>query len=90
MMTKAYRVYKAPDGCDVSFCGEFATLAEAQAHALTEPAGLERSLWETARAAGHCAGMTAPGGGDESDEPLSWHGNEHCVVEVVYNTRSER
>ena len=79
----AYRVYYAPDGSDEAYCGERDTYAEAVAMAETEPDGLERSLWETARAAGHFGGMTAPGCGTEG-QPISWHGSEgwHCVVEV--------
>jgi hypothetical protein len=85
-MTTADRVYEAPEGCDPSFCGEYDTLADAQAAAVTEPAGLEKSLWDTARAAGHCAGMSAPEGGEEG-EPISWHGASgwHCVVPVEYD-----
>ena len=86
-MTTKYRVYRAPEGCDSSFCGEYDTLAEAQQAAETEPAGLERSLWDTARAAGHCGGLTAPSGGVEDDEPISWHGASgwHCVVRVQHD-----
>lgn len=82
-MKKAYRVYEAAEGCDLVFCGERRTLAEARALAATEPTGLEKSLWDTARAAGHCGGLTAPDGGTEADEPCSWYGN-HCVVAVEY------
>lgn len=44
-------------------------------------------MWETARKAGHVAGMQAPTGGFEDQEPMSWHGEEgwHCVVEVTYD-----
>jgi hypothetical protein len=85
-MTRAYRIYEAPDGCDMSYCGERDTLAEAKAFAETEPTGLQKSLWDTARAAGHCAGKSAPHGGIEDDEPISWHGASgwHCVVGVTY------
>lgn len=79
-----YRVYLAEDGSDLIYCGERDTLAEAQSLAATEPAGLEKALWDTARAAGHCAGFRAPEGGEEDDEPMSWHGQHgwHCVVRV--------
>lgn len=81
-----YRVYEAADGSDLVYCGEFDDLASAQEFAESEPGGLPRSMWDTARAAGHCAGMTAPDGGDEGedDEPISWHGAEgtYCVVGV--------
>lgn len=81
---RRYRVYDAPEGDDMAFCGEFATKQEAQEFAATQPRGLERSLWDAASAAGHCAGMYAPSGGCEADEPLSWHGENHCVVAVDY------
>ena len=85
-MSTTYRIYLAPDGCDPEYCGERDTYQEAVAYAETEPAGLEQSLWETARVAGHCGGMMAPGYGAESDEPMSWHGAAgwHCVVEVSH------
>lgn len=85
-MTTAYRVYEAAEGSDLVYCGEYETLTEAQSVAEREPGGLSRSDWETARNAGHCAGMTAPSGGVEADEPVSWHGESgaHCVVAVTY------
>lgn len=85
-MKTAYRIYDAPEGSDLSFCGERDTLEEAQQFAETGPVGLERSLWDTVRVAGHFAGMTAPDGGDEDEEPISWHGASgwHCVVRVLY------
>lgn len=78
-----YRVYHAPEGCDPSYCGEYDDRDEAAQAAAADPRGLEQSLWDTARAAGHCAGLTAPDDGEES-EPLSWHGSDgcYCVVEV--------
>lgn len=81
----AWRVYCCPDGCCASYCGEYDTQEEAEEIAESEPIGLEESMWATARAAGHCAGMTAPGDGEE-DEPESWHGaaGYHCVVKVTY------
>lgn len=80
-----YRVYKCSDGSGSEYCGEFDTLAEAQAHAEREPMGLPESEYGTARAAGHGAVMTAPGPGVESEEPISWHGEEgwHGVFEVL-------
>lgn len=80
----AYRVYRAPDGCDPMYCGEFDEYDAAVRHAESEPVGLEKCLWQTARAAGHCAGMHAPDDCEESDEPVSWHGAEgdYCVVEA--------
>ena len=87
-MRTAYRVIHAPEGSDPSYCGEFDSLTDAQAYAATEPDGLESSLHDTARAAGHCAGMHAPDtAGDESPEAISWHGSDgwHCVCRVTYS-----
>lgn len=84
---KKFRVYKAPDGCLPSFCGEFDTLSRAQAVAEKEPSGLPKYLWETARKAGHACGMYAPDANAlEADEPESWHGKQgrHYVVVATY------
>lgn len=82
----AWRVYCCPDGCCASYCGEYDTQEEAEAIAESEPIGLEESLWATARAAGHCAGLTAPDPDGEEDDPQSWHGaaGYHCVLKVTY------
>jgi hypothetical protein len=87
MKTTKYRVYHAPDGCTPSFCGEYGTRSAAERAAKRQPVGLPQDLWETARAAGHVYGMTAPDtGGVEADEPIGWYGKEgwHCVVAVAY------
>lgn len=84
-----YRVYKAEEGSCPSFCGEYDTYDEAAAVAESEPAGLSKSLWGTAYAAGHAAGQFAPDRrGEEDDEPSSWHGTRgwHCVVPVRYTS----
>jgi hypothetical protein len=82
-MTK-YRVYYSPEGSDSQYCGEFESLDEAQEAAESEPDGLEQCLWDTARAAGHCGGLSAPDAGEEG-EPLSWHGTDgwYCVIAVA-------
>lgn len=87
-MKTTYRVYEAPDGCGTTFCGEFASEAEAQEYAATEPSGLSECLYETARQAGHVCGMEAPDGGTEDDDPVGWYGAAgwHCVVRVRYAT----
>jgi hypothetical protein len=87
-----YRVYEAAEGCDPIFCGEYDSLEDAQDAAESEPGGLPKAMWDTARAAGHCAGMTAPGGGEEDEAPISWHGTAgwHCVVGVTYRPASIR
>lgn len=77
-----YNVYYAPDGCAETFIGFAETLDKALT--MTECAGLEESLYETARAAGHCGGMSAPDKEHEADEPDEWFGPDgwHCAVPV--------
>lgn len=75
-MAIKYRVELAQDGCDVEFAGDCDTLAEARELAATTPRTLPRSMYDTARAAGHVAGMTAPvGGSAEPTEPIEWIGD---------------
>ena len=84
-MATKYRVYKCPDGCDISYCGEFDSLEDAKDFADGSPSGLAKCLWDTYRAAGGMHASDAPDKrGVESDEPLSWHGELHCVVRVEY------
>jgi len=94
MKTTRYRVYEAPDGSDDAYCGEYDTLEEAQAAAEAEPAGLPRSMWDSAYACGsHMGGLyPPPRDGVEDVEPRSWHGDSgwHCVVGVEYDTTEER
>ena len=54
-----YYVFSAPDGCDETYCGETTSLREARRMA-RRGVGLERAMWDTARAAGHCGGWYAP------------------------------
>jgi len=77
-----YRVYHAPEGGDLAYCGDASTLR--QARRLAGGGGLPRSMWDTARAAGHVCGMTAPDGGYEDSEPCEWCGRrgEWCIVAV--------
>ena len=84
-MNLAYRVYVCPEGCDVSYVGEFADQTAAIDAAKEERAGLDRQYWATADAAGHVGGMTAPrSGGEEDESPVYWHG-DHCVIAVRYS-----
>lgn len=55
-----FNVYHAPDGCDEEFVGFVTDLDEAKK--MVGKSGLERCLWDTARDAGHYAGMYAPEG----------------------------
>lgn len=82
-----FRVYRAPDGCDAEFVGEYDTQEEAEDAAEKATSGLPRSMWDTARAAGHVAGLYAPSAeGEEDEEPESWHGPDgvNYVVRVTY------
>lgn len=79
----SYNLYYAPDGSAPEFVGEYETLEECREAAAAGPRGLEQSLWDTARAAGHCGGMYAPDA--DADEPAEWMGPEgwHCACEVT-------
>ena len=84
---QTYRVYEAAVGSDLVFCGELDDLRDAMKFANSEPAGLPKSLWDTARVAGHVGGLLAPDlRGDEADEVCSWHGKKqnHCICVVRY------
>lgn len=75
-----YNVYHAPEGSAPSFHG-FVTSLWAARHLAATGIALEASLFDTARAAGHCAGLTAPTG-DEAEEPAAWFGRWDCAVPV--------
>lgn len=85
-----YNVYRAPEGSSPAFYGFVETIDEARELAATGRC-LEKSLWDTARAAGHCAGINAPSG-DEADEPEEWFGDDgyDCAVAVYDPVRPER
>ena len=75
-----YNVYHAPEGSDRSYYGMAATITAARKLAATGRS-LDASLWDTARAAGHCDGLSAPEG-EEADEPAAWFGSNDCAVPV--------
>ena len=77
-----YNVYYAPDGCCETFLGCVDTLEEA--YALEGASGLAESDYGTARAAGHCNGISAPDKAHEEDEPEEWFGADgyYCAVKV--------
>ena len=84
-----YAVYHAPEGSAESYYGRVETLEEARKLAANGRA-LERSLWDTARAAGHCAGLTAPDlaeGETLADEPAEWFGADgyDCAVAIYHD-----
>lgn len=78
-----YNVYLAEEGSDMSFLGRATSLRAARRLAAHGAQGLDASLWDTARVAGHCAGMSAPEG-IEDDEPAEWFGRGgwYCAVRV--------
>jgi len=79
-----WRVYRAPEGSGLSYCGEFEELTDAHACAQGNPFGQHESLWDTLRAAGDAFRFHAPRpDGVEADEVEAWYG-EHCVVRVTY------
>lgn len=77
-----YNVYRAADGSDEEFYGFVETLEQAKKLAKTGRS-LEASMYATAEAAGHCAGLYAP---DKSNEGrvVEWFGDDglDCAVEV--------
>jgi len=79
-----YNVYEAPDGCCESFLGVVSNLSEAYDLVNSGKVGLEESLYETARTAGHCGGLYAPEKQHEENEPTEWFGPDgfHCAVAV--------
>lgn len=86
-MTTRYRVYEAPDGCGLVFCGERSTYGSAVVFAESEPGGTPEYQWATMRAAGGMADTSPDVDGREDEEPMSWHGAAgwHCVVRVKYD-----
>lgn len=76
-----YNVYHAPEGSAESFYGFVDTLDEARELAAKGRA-LEASLYDTARAAGHCAGLSAPDKDGEDSDVTEWFGDDDCAVAV--------
>ena len=75
-----YNLYYAPDGCDEEYVGEYASLEEASVAAAAGKRGLEKSLWDTARAAGHCGGLYAPETMNETEDAYEWLSEFHVAV----------
>lgn len=74
-------MYEAPDGCAETYLGYADTLDEARELARSATKGLPEHLYETARAAGHVNGMSAPDKLHEDDEPAEWIG-DRCIIAV--------
>jgi hypothetical protein len=82
-MTKTgYNVYYAPEGGPEEFLGEVESLAEA--YELEGGQSLPSAMWDTARAAGHVDGMSAPDQTGEADEPAEWFGADSCYCAVKF------
>lgn len=75
-----YNVYRLPDGCTEEFAGFVETQEQAEQLAKRGKT-LPQSLYGTARAAGHCAGLYAPDKSGEDTEPTEWWG-DFCAVAV--------
>jgi len=82
MRTIGYNVYRCAEGCDPIFLGFATTLKGARR--VRKTGGLPRHLWETARAAGHCDGLSAPDTEGEDEAPAEWfgHAGDVCAVAV--------
>ena len=74
-----YNVYRA-DGYDERFYGFAKSLAAARR--LTKGRSLAESMYETARAAGHCGGLEAPDRIREDDEVAKWFDEHNCAFAV--------
>ena len=82
MKTIGYNVYIATSGSDLSFLGFAGSLAEAKKLSRSGAGSLHASDWGTARATGHCDGLTAPQGTEDNDNIVWLHG-DFCAVPVV-------
>ena len=83
----AYNIYHAPAGCAETYLGRVDTLDEA--YELEGASGLPEHLYETARAAGHCNGISAPDKSREAGEPTEWFGadDSYCAIAVLPATK---
>lgn len=85
-----YNVYRLEDGEDPVFLGEATTLAKAKAIAAKRDrnAGLPKSLYGTARAAGHVAGMSAPDGDElNGQNDVVWLKNNVGAIPTLWVVR---
>jgi hypothetical protein len=79
-----YNVYYCPEGHGESFIGRVETLAEAWE--LEGASSLPECLYDTARTAGHCAGLSAPDKTGEDLDRAEWFGSagDHVAVPVFH------
>lgn len=77
-----YVVMHSPEGSDEEYIGSAKTLEAAREMAAEfdrgERGSLEKSLWDTARTAGHCGGISAPPEMSD-DEPIEWLGKDGSI-----------
>lgn len=81
-----YEVYESASGSAEAYLGRASTLRQARRMA-AQGGGLPPSMYDTARAAGHCGGYSAPSLGDDEErdsEPACWfgRGGVYCAVPV--------
>jgi len=75
-----YNVYRCADGCAEEFYGFAKSLAAARR--LAKGRSLAASMYDTARAAGHCGGLEAPDKSSEGGEVAKWFSQYNCAVAV--------
>lgn len=85
-----YAVYRAADGCSEEYYGRVTSLRAARTLA-ARGNSLPKSEYDTARAAGHCCGLSAPHldeGEMESEEATAWFGRGgwDCAVPIYRMT----
>lgn len=76
-----YNVYRAADGCDEEYFGFASSLRTARI--MCRGSALPRSEYGTARAAGHCAGLSAPDKSREIEDHYTWLTRECVAVGVA-------
>lgn len=79
-----YNVYRAQDGCAEEYFGFASTLRSARK--MIRGSALPRSLYATARAAGHCGGLSAPDKSREIADHYTWLTRECVAVGVARET----
>lgn len=83
-MTIKYRLYRAPAGECLSYCGEWDTLDFSLAMAKRQPLGLPQSEWETTRQAGGMRQWEAPDRSGDEDDDAQWWSGDYVVVRTHY------
>lgn len=76
-----YNVYRAAEGCDEEYFGFASTLRSARK--MIRGRALPQYLYSTARAAGHCSGMTEPDKSREIEYHTRWLTRDCVAVGVA-------